>query len=505
MSVAQTGERAHGSRGAGGRARAAARRVPAAAWACALIALANGLAWSLIVPPFQVPDENAHYAYVQQIAERGTLPRVVSPEGPLSPREDQMIAALLAFGVVGHRDNPAPGTEVQQQVIDAVANQNRTALGSGDALTATGNPPLYYALEAIPYKLTPSSKVLDKLMAMRLLSALMGALTVLLVFLFLRELLPGSRWAWPAGALAVAFQPLFGFMSAGVNNDSLLYLTSAGVLWALARAFRRGLSPATGALIGAFLGAGLVSKLTLLGFVPTVALALALLVRRGFAADRRASVAGAAWALGLSVVPLALYAVLNHVVGGRSAIPSGVGSVAATAGHPFSVREEISHVWQLFLPRLSLNRQFGYYPLWETWFKGFVGRFGWLDYDFPGWVYQVARPIFLLVCALALAELTRGRRALRGRLDELGVYVVAVAGLCVVIGIQSYRYFILTGGVFEQARYLLPLLGLYGAIVALAVRFAGRRWGPALGAAIVVLAIGHDLYAQAITIARYYG
>ena len=106
---------------------------------------------------------------------------------------------------------------------------------------------------------------------------------------------------------------------------------------------------------------------------------------------------------------------------------------------------------------------------------------------------------------LALAELTRGRRALRGRLDELGVYVVAVAGLCVVIGIQSYRYFILTGGVFEQARYLLPLLGLYGAIVALAVRFAGRRWGPALGAAIVVLAIGHDLYAQAITIARYYG
>ena len=72
-----------------------------------------------------------------------------------------------------------------------MANQNRTALGSGDALTATGqSPPLYYALEAIPYKLTPSSKVLDELMAMRLLSALMGALTVLLVFLFLRELLP---------------------------------------------------------------------------------------------------------------------------------------------------------------------------------------------------------------------------------------------------------------------------------------------------------------------------
>ena len=38
------------------------------------VALANGLAWSMITPPFEVPDENAHYAYVQQIVERGTLP-----------------------------------------------------------------------------------------------------------------------------------------------------------------------------------------------------------------------------------------------------------------------------------------------------------------------------------------------------------------------------------------------------------------------------------------------
>jgi hypothetical protein len=74
----------------------------------------------------------------------------------------------------------------------------------------------------------------------------------------------------------------------------------------------------------------------------------------------------------------------------------------------------------------------------------------------------------------------------------------------VEIGVQSYRYLIANGGVFEQARYLLPLLALYAAIVALAVRAGGRRFGPALAAALVVLAIGHDLFAQAITISRYY-
>jgi 4-amino-4-deoxy-L-arabinose transferase-like glycosyltransferase len=484
--------------------RGALGRVPRVAWACALVALANGLAWSLIVPPFQVPDENAHYAYVQQVAERGTLPRIVSPEGPLSPREDQMLNSLITFGVAGHPENAAPDTDVQQRVIEATADQNLSALGSGDALSATNNPPLYYMVQAIPYRLTPGGKVLDKLQAMRFVSALMGAVTVLLSFMFVRELLPGRRWAWPVGALLVAFQPLFGFMSGGVNNDDLLYLTATGVLWATARAFRRGLTPSTGALIGGFLGAGLVSKLNMIGFIPAVALAVVLLARRTWSRDRRLVLGGAAWAFGLGAAPIALYVLLNHVVWGRGAIPGGVGSVPSSAFRHFSIREEVSHVWQLFLPRLWLRPQFSYSPIWETWFKGLIGRFGWLDYGFPGWVYQLARVVCLVVLVLAVAEMVRRRGAVRARIGELCVYALAAIGLCAEIGVQSYRYLIINGGVFEQARYLLPLVGLYAAVGVLAVRFGGRRWGPVLGAALVMLAIGHDLYAQAITIARYY-
>jgi hypothetical protein len=480
------------------------RSVRRTALLCALVALANGLAWSLIVPPFQVPDENAHYAYVQQVAERGTLPRPVFPEGPLSPREDSMLAALGTFAIVQHRNTRAPELETQQQTIERVANEQLSARGSGDALTATNNPPLYYALQAIPYRLA-GSRVLDKLAAMRIVSALMGAVTVLLVFMFLRELLPGVPRAWPVGALAVALQPLFSFISGGINNDALLYLTAAGLLWGVARAFHRGLTPRGGALIGGFLGAGLVAKLTLLGFVPAAALAVALLGRRAWGHDRRRAARAIAWAAGLAVAPFAAYTLLNHFVWTRSVIPGGVGSAASTGGRTFSVGEEVAHVWQLFLPPLAMRHQFAYLPLWETWFKGLFGRFGWLDYGFPEWFYKAALGVSLLVCALALAELARRRAAVRGRVGELAVYGLAACGLCVEIGIQSYRYRILTGGVFEQARYLLPLMCLYAAIAALAVRFGGRRWGPALGVGLVVLAIGHDLYAQAITISRYYG
>jgi 4-amino-4-deoxy-L-arabinose transferase-like glycosyltransferase len=488
-----------------GAVRHALCRVPRAAWACMLVALANGLAWSLIVPPFQVPDENAHYAYVQQVAERGTLPRQLPPGSGLSQREDHTIDALLTFGIVGHRENPAPETEAQQLVIDQIGREDLPAKGSGDALSATPNPPLYYALEAIPYKLVPSGKVLDKLAAMRCLSALMGALTVLLVFMFLRELLPGTRWAWPAGALLVAFQPLFGFISGGVNNDDLLYVAGAGLLWALARAFRRGLTPLGGALIGGLLGVGLVTKFTMLGLVPAAAVAVLLLLLRAWRVDRRRALLGAAWAAGLAGAPVLIYVLLNRFVWSRSALPGGVGSVPGAGGRTFNLHQEFTHVWQLFLPHLWMNAQFHYSPFWETWFKGFVGRFGWLDYDFPAWVYEVAKYVSLLVCLLALGELARSRDALRRRLGELSVYVLALLGVCVAIGVQSYRFLVANGGVFEQARYLLPLLALYGAVIALAVRFGGRRWGPAIGAALVVLAIGHDLFAQAITIARYYG
>jgi hypothetical protein len=53
-------------------------------------------------------------------------------------------------------------------------------------------------------------------------------------------------------------------------------------------------------------------------------------------------------------------------------------------------------------------------------------------------------------------------------------------------------------------RYLLPLLPLYGALLALAARGAGRRLLPVAGAAIVVLALAHDVFAQLLLVGRFY-
>ncbi len=49
---------------------------------------------------------------------------------------------------------------------------------------------------------------------------------------------------------------------------------------------------------------------------------------------------------------------------------------------------------------------------------------------------------------------------------------------------------------------MLPLLG---AALVLSARGAGRRWGPPVGALVVVLFLAHDVFSQLQVIARFYG
>ena len=58
---------------------------------------------------------------------------------------------------------------------------------------------------------------------------------------------------------------------------------------------------------------------------------------------------------------------------------------------------------------------------------------------------------------------------------------------------------------FPQARYLFPLLALYALAIVLATKALPRRWAPVLGALLVALALAHNLFAQTLTISRYYG
>jgi hypothetical protein len=479
------------------------RGLPVSCWICALVACLNAACWSILTPPFQVPDEPAHFAYVQQLAQAGRLP--TSAGERYSPEERAALSALNSSAVTLEPEVPSVSTHAEQAELEHNLALPLSRRGEGGAGVAASEPPLYYALEAIPYELASSGNVLDRLQLMRLLSALLAGVSALFAFLFVRETLPSAPWAWTVGALGVALSPLLAEMSGGVNPDALLYAASAALLYCIARAFRRGFTPWTGAAIGAAIAVGLLTKVNFLGLIPGAGLALAILAVRAERNGRREEWRALAAAILIPLSPLVVYVAVN-LMSNRAGFGVVSGALKSTrqAG---STLDEIGYVWQLYLPRLpGMHRDFpGLLTTRDIWFNGYVGLFGWLDTTFPNWVYTAALVPAGLIAALCVRSLLEGRAVLRARAGELAVYAALAAGLMALIGAGSYLAFVGAGGALFEPRYLLPLMPLLSVALALGARGAGKRWGPATGAAIVTLLIAHDLFAQLQVVARYYG
>jgi 4-amino-4-deoxy-L-arabinose transferase-like glycosyltransferase len=486
-----------------GKLRIALTRVPRTAWLCALIACLNAACWSFISPPFQVVDEPSHFAYVQNLAETGTLP--ASAVGAFSEEEELALRDLGQHRIMFNPTEHTISSTGEQQQLQRDLAVPLSSRGSGYAGVASTEPPLYYAFEAIPYTLAGGGSILDRLELMRLFSSLLAGFTTLFAFLFIRETLPAEPWAWTVGGLATALLPLLAFISGAVNPDALLFAVSAAVFYLLARGFRRGLDTRLAIVLGIAIAAGFLAKLNFLGLAPGVFLGLLLLTLRAARSSRRAALRCFALTSGIGLAPVALYLVIN-LLSNHPAFGLVSGAVNTNTTHgTFTGR--LSYIWQLFLPRLpGMGNDFpGVFPLQQYWFNGLVGLYGWLDTQFPSWFYSVALIPAGFVVLLAGRAILAARAALKSRVSEPLVYLTMAVGLMGLIGTDGYFTFPEETAVYSEARYLLPLLALYGTLLALAARGAGRRWGPALGTLIVVMALGHDILSQLLVISRYYG
>ena len=195
--------------------------------------LALGALFAVRTPPWQAPDEPAHYNYVRQLVE-GQLP-VIEPGDWDQAYLGQIVGAEFA---------PA-------YPVDEIAYED-------------WQPPLYYLLQAPVYRLTGGS-----LTAMRLLSVALGAGVVALAYVVGRAVF--GRVA-PALAVAafVAFLPQHLAILGSVNNDALSELIIAAILALLVTPWPEAppLSPPEGGraerrrllAIGLLLGVGFLTK-----------------------------------------------------------------------------------------------------------------------------------------------------------------------------------------------------------------------------------------------------
>jgi hypothetical protein len=229
-------------------------------------ALAHGLVYMTVVPPWQGPDEFAHYAYAATLAA-GALPTDTSPAAREARAriEANILAAMDARGFTRFVDwYPAPGGPAAAFV---------TQPGGSTMYWETRQPPLYYQLAAgllRAYSADPAGVPADiGLYLVRLTSVLWSTLVVVLAWGCARLLAPGPRFRmlWVALPLTILLLPQRAFIDSMTNNDVLAELAGAllaFVLFAAVGLRRLRLWSATGLLglgLPAFL-LGLAAKLS---------------------------------------------------------------------------------------------------------------------------------------------------------------------------------------------------------------------------------------------------
>ena len=143
---------------------------PAARW-CALVAFLNCLAWALVTPTFQVPDETGHVAYLQYLAETGKVPN--TPGGPgIADEEAGLMDALDFNSTVGRPDELALWSEIQQDAVDRTTGERPSPDNGGGIIETSAQPPLYYGLGAIVYHASPWPGLVHRVLLLRMFSAL---------------------------------------------------------------------------------------------------------------------------------------------------------------------------------------------------------------------------------------------------------------------------------------------------------------------------------------------
>ena len=191
--------------------------------------VALGIVYSTTTPLFEAPDEQWHFAFAQYVAMGHGLPVQSDPPTHLARQEGSQppLYYLLAAGATFWIDtSDYPGIVWENPHygynVPGIINDNKNLF-------------LHTSLENFPYRGT----VLAIYIA-RLLSLLMGVLSVLFTYLLALAMFPAQRFLAASASAVVAFVPQFLFVSSAVSNDSTIVAMAALALWLMARLLTAG-------------------------------------------------------------------------------------------------------------------------------------------------------------------------------------------------------------------------------------------------------------------------
>jgi Predicted membrane protein (DUF2142) len=366
-----------------------------AIWLIALAAVLRALVWVVVLPPWQGPDEGAHYSYVERIVVEHSIPPFARSQPNLFSVALGASTASTGYAAMVTREPLRP----LRRDMDAFPTEQRNLPVTSTGPLATGSyPPEYYLLGAVAYDLPGLHNATGRLYAIRVVSALLGGLAAFLIFRFLLAAAVPELLAL-IGTAAFVQLPMFTQSSAIINPDILLSVTIAGLAAALVRAR----ADPTRRRLGFVLLWGVLTALAKpIGGPTALLLTIAVLGLQPYGSSWRRR-AGVATSL---VVALAFSYVAEAKVSSLHMV--GKNGVAST------LRYSLSYLWQFYLPKIPGEMPgpyatHHYLPSWWVWVETGIGRFGWLTTPMPEWSYRLG--FWALVAAALVAGFGFARRA----------------------------------------------------------------------------------------------
>jgi hypothetical protein len=464
-----------------------------------VVAAVEGLAWSLVVPPLEGPDEISHFAYAERIVETRSIPWYVSgnPINPGPSTSTELNSAAIYGGVLAESRNPfarPPGSEKSVELWRRQpARTNRADRADGGYTSAMGGPPLYYLYAALPYIATYPLDFFDREFAMRLAGIPLLLAIVALTWAIAGTLLP-RRSLQVLATAAVALNPQLTHIASVVNPDALLAAIWTAFFYLAILVVIRGPTRGRVAGIAALSVASCLTHGRGIAILVPAAFVLSLAWWRWRRPGRRTAVA---LILGAGIASvLTAYFVLRYATLGR-----------ATAG---TARQFVSYLWQFYLPKLWFMAP-SFRPDWtvrDAFVDRFYGTFAQLDVFFSPGVLNLLARLTQAAVVLALVGLVVRLRSVAVRSNALwvlGVFVVAGVAYLLDMHVAAYRSLAAgDGDPVVTGRYLLPLITIYGLGIALAVSWLPRRLAGVAGGAVLGGLVVLQLSALGIVLERFY-
>ncbi|MBJ7244132.1 MAG: DUF2142 domain-containing protein [Solirubrobacteraceae bacterium] len=461
--------------------------------ALVIVALAQGALWAVLTPPLNGPDEESHAPYAQYLAETGKPPELATGTGSLSPEITSLVRGLGASSLVG---NPTGRIDwpASSAVNQALAQLPPESSSTGSGPNAAANyPPLYYGLVAIAYRITPSGKIADRLLAMRLVGVLLFGLTVALTWMLAAVVLAGL-WPRVVAAGLVALQPKLGFTAAVINPDILITAIATGFILAAALIICRGLNTRRAIAILALTAAGALTHPRGYFLVAPLLFVAWFSARRAAASRDQRDWITAVDALGIAMIAAAAAATAVLIARWGNSAPVS------------DVREFGSYIWNFYLPRPDFLTQLGpEYGYQQVFIRSFFSDFGQLDVTPSAtFVSLVQNGVMLALIALYSTVVARWS-TIRKNWPLVAMLLAFLLSMLLLVHLVSYRELQANGDPIITGRYLLTAVGIYGIAAAWVMSSLPRRAGPVIGACVLSIGAVLALSGIGLTALRFYG